>query len=303
MWKTNISKEKSGVILVLISTIFFGSYGIWAKMIGSSFDPFFQAWVRGIIVVSILLIVGLKYRKFRNIKRGDYKWFGIVTIIGSLVFPFYFIGFQNLNIGTATLLFYSSLTLVTYLVGMFFFDEKITSIKIFSLILGLIGLFIIFGFDIQKSELTSAIFSVLAGICGGIEISFSKKISSRYSAVQITTALYLVDFIINLFIFLMIGNQMSESFGDIQAWIGLFMFAIAGLLAFFFAVQGYEKIEPSMGGIIGLFEIIWAIIFGILLFEDELSIGIIAGSFLIIAAVAVYTKGLTLGGQTTNQSS
>jgi drug/metabolite transporter (DMT)-like permease len=280
-------KHKRGAIYITISALFFGSYGIWSKMMGSKFDDFTQAWLRGLIVVSILLPIGLLTRKLKSISKPDLKWFLIFSIPGSLVFPFYFIGFRYLSIGTTTLLFYSSLTITCYILGILFFKEKMNSIKIISLILGFIGLFAIFKVTLDIGKVLPALITILAGICGGTEVVFTKKISDKYHPLQLTTFIYFINIIINLTLNLIICKSTITFTSDTTAWTGLIMYSISGLLAFFFVSFGYKYLEPSVAGIIGLIEIAFGVLFGIIFFGEVLDFSTLIGGLLIILAASI----------------
>ena len=190
-----MSKQIKGSIFILLSAFFFGTYGVWSKMMGGIFDDFFQGWTRAIIIVAILSVFGIVFKQMRKIDKEDFKHYLIYAVPGALVVPAYFYGFTHLTIGTATLLFYASLTITNYVLGVLFFKEKMAPIKLMSLILGLMGLYVIFSFSF-KELLIPMVISSLSGICGGIEVTFTKRLSDKYSPIQLTTFLYTVSFFI-----------------------------------------------------------------------------------------------------------
>ncbi|MEK7505671.1 MAG: hypothetical protein AAB597_02140 [Patescibacteria group bacterium] len=42
-----------GVVLILLSSLLFGSYGVWTKLIGDDMGIFFQGWSRGLIIALV----------------------------------------------------------------------------------------------------------------------------------------------------------------------------------------------------------------------------------------------------------
>jgi len=48
-------KKVYGITLILLASVLFGSYGVWAKLIGGDMGVFFQGWSRGLIIVFSLL--------------------------------------------------------------------------------------------------------------------------------------------------------------------------------------------------------------------------------------------------------
>ncbi|MEK9155349.1 MAG: hypothetical protein AAB839_01750 [Patescibacteria group bacterium] len=38
-----------------MSALFFGSYGVWSRLIGAEMGSFFQGWTRALIIVILIL--------------------------------------------------------------------------------------------------------------------------------------------------------------------------------------------------------------------------------------------------------
>jgi len=167
------------------------------------------------------------------------------------------------------------------------YKEKINFSKLVSLILGIAGLLKIFSLTIDEGNIIPALITILAGVCGGTEIVFTKKISNTYHPIQLTTVLYAVDIVINGILFIIFSRHNFVMTTNVVAWSGLLMYAVSGLLAFSFVSVGYKFLEPSVGGIIGLLEIPFSITFSIIIFKDTLTPSIIIGALLIIVAASL----------------
>lgn len=278
-----------GSLYIIASAFFFGTYGVWSKMMAGVFDDFFQGWTRSAIILAILLPIGIVSKSFRRIKRNDLKWYVLFAFPGSLVIPMFYYGFTHLTIGTATLTFYAALTITSYLLGFGFFHEKVTWSKMLSLLLGIGGLYVIYAQSIfiNPSLALPLAMTLLAGLCGGIEVVFTKKLSDTYSPIQLTFFLFAVSFVFCLGIYLAINNFHIIIPTEPVAWIGTIMHALASTAAFFLVVLGYKYVEPSVGGIVGLLEIPFGIVFGILLFQERIIPAIVIGGILIILAAAL----------------
>ena len=281
-----MSKQFKGSLLILASAFFFGTYGVWSKMMAGQFDDYFQGWTRSLIIVITLLIFGGVFKSFRKIDKEDIKYYIIYAVPGAMVVPYYYYGFTHLSIGTATLLFYASLTITSYILGILFFHERMNISKMASLGLGLSGLFSIYSLSL-KEALVPIIICSLAGIIGGVEVVFTKKISDKYSAIQLTTCLYSMSFFICFIIYMVMHNFQFNISWDKIAWAGNIGHTISSLMAFLLVVRGYRFLEPSVGGIIGLLEIPIGICFGIFLFGEAITPSIIIGGSLIICSAAL----------------
>ncbi|NMC35987.1 DMT family transporter [Candidatus Beckwithbacteria bacterium] len=281
----NYSSSLKGSVFIAISALFFASYGIWSRLMNGVFGEFNQAWIRALILLFILLPFGFLTRTFTKIKSKDLSWFVLIALAGGLNQAPYFYGFEHLPIGTATLLFYLMLTVGAYLIGKLFFNEKITILKYISLLLAIIGLFIIYQFSLNAGQIIPALASMVSGLLGACVVVFSKKLSSNYSETQILTGIFIAMFLINLSISCLLGEHFPSL--QVVAWFGEIGYTIAMVIANIAVIAGFRYLEPSIGGIIGLLEVILAAIFGILFFGEVITIELIIGSLFILLAAGL----------------
>jgi drug/metabolite transporter (DMT)-like permease len=276
------SKGVKGPLLIIISAFFYASYGIWSKMMAEAFGEFNQAWFRGMILLAILIPFGIAAKKFKKIEREDWKWFIVTALAGGLNQAPYFFGYKYLPIGTATITFYTMLTIGIYLIGKFFFAERLTAVKWISLVSAILGMGFLYTFSLNKSDFLPFLLMGLAGFIGAAAIAFSKKISSKYGETQILTSYLISVVLINGIISIALRETVQP---NVNAWLGGIGYVIAYLIANATAVAGFKYIQPSVGGLIGLVEIVFGIIFGVLFFQEVLTVQIVIGSCIIIGAI------------------
>jgi len=65
------NKTISGIFWITLSALFFGSYGIWSKLMAGSFGDFSQGWIRGLLIVLILVPIGIYKKSFKRVDRND----------------------------------------------------------------------------------------------------------------------------------------------------------------------------------------------------------------------------------------
>ena len=275
------NRKISGIIHITLSALFFGSYGVWSKLMGNSFGEFSQGWTRAALLLALLIPIGIYKQQFKPVKRKDWIWFGLVSLGGLNQAP-YFYAFEHMDIGTATLLFYASLTIGGYMVGKIVLKEHIGTIKILSLLLALLGMVILYGMNIKLGNLLPGASAILAGLIGGVEVSTSKKISDRYSNIQILVVLFIVMLVGNL-PFGLLRHEMIPTVTD-TAWLAQIGYTLSMLGAMYFVIKGFKYIEASVGSIVGLSEILFAIIFGMIFFGEYLTFAMFVGGMLIIGA-------------------
>lgn len=283
VFKNNTNK---GILLVFLSSLGFGSYGLWSRLIGSSLGSFFQGWTRGLVISIILLPILIYKRQIISIKKKDWKWLIVFLVFTSATQAPIFYAFNHMDIGSASLLFFVSMLLIMYFVGVIFLKEKITRIKIISFSFALVGLYSIFSFSIQRFSFLAAAMAVLSGIASGGEVSFSKKLSGNYSPLYVSLLSWLIIIPTNGILSVLVGEkQILPTFNLV--WFWQFCYIFVSLFAFWFVINGLKYIEASIGGLIGLLEVIFSILSGIIFFGESLTLRVIIGALLILSAASL----------------
>lgn len=277
------SKSSLGYLMIFLSAIGFGSYGVWSKFIGEDFGVFYQGWVRSAIVLLILIPIAYYTKSFKPVTRKDMKWVLVPVLFGvATQAPLYY-AFINMDIGTATLIFYSMYVITSYVVGKFFLGEKITGAKLASLILAFLGLFLIFGISLKYFTFLALFMAALNGIASGGEVATTKKTTHKFSSLQIGIYVWAGILVTHLPLSLLFGEtQLVPGFNFV--WLSMLAFALVGLGAFWLVIEGFKFVDASIGGLIGLIEIIAGIAFGIMLFGEKLTVYTILGGAIIILA-------------------
>ncbi len=250
------------------------------------FGEFNQAWIRAFIILIFLVPFGILTKQYTKIKKSDWKWFITIGMLGGLNQAPYFFGFHYLNVGTATLLFFTALTMGAYAIGKIFFNEKLTSTKYFSLILAVIGLATMYSFSLSVDQILPAISTSVAGLMGAGVVVLSKKVSDRYSETQILTSFFIVMLFANLVLSFVFHETTPMPEFSIS-WIAQLGYCVSIVLANAAVVKGFKYLEPSIGGLVGLLEVIFGVAFGILFFGEVVTMSTIIGGGLILLAASL----------------
>src|SRR3989344_1080332 len=200
------AQHPKGVILIFLSSVMFGSYGVWSKLIGEDFGNFYQGWTRALIIVVLLLPLLLYKKEIIAIKRQDWGWLSVFLVFTSFTQAPLFYAFNHMDIGTASLLFFSSMLLTMYTVGFFFLGEKLTRVKAIAFAAAVAGLFFTFSFSLLAFAVLAAGAAVVNGMASGGEVSFSKKLSGAYSPLYIVWLSWLIIIFTNGLLSLALGE-------------------------------------------------------------------------------------------------
>jgi drug/metabolite transporter (DMT)-like permease len=278
-------KTFKGIWLVVAGSLVISSYGIWAKLIGSTFQPFYQSWTRSVIICLMILPFLIYGKHLVRIKKEDWKWMWIFIISTSATSAPIYYAFNHMDIGSAYLLFFVGMLLTMALTGFIYFKEKITIIKIIAIILAFIGLFIVFSFSATAFTMLAASLALLNGIASGAEVAISKKLTG-YSALYLSLISYGAIFATNGLISLIVRE--SQRLPELSAaWGFQIIFAFTSFLGFWLLLKGIRYLESSIGGLLSPLEAIFGALLGAVVFGEILGGRMIAGGLLIIIAAAL----------------
>lgn len=279
-------KKYSGAVSILLSAILYASYGIWSVLLGKDFGIFFQEYVRSIIVLIFLIPICFFTKSWQKIEKENYKYFLIVSLFGAFSQVFIYYAFQHSSIGITTLILFSTSLLTSFLLGKFLLGEKFTAVKWVAFILSSIGLFLIFYNSFGDYSLAALLMAGLGGFAFGGETSYSKLIPQKFYTIQTSIVAWIFGVIVCLPISLFLGEkQIIPNFNI--SWLVMSVYAIAGLFAYYLLIDGYKKVDASVGGLIGILEIVFGVLFGVLFFKEKLSLNIALGGVLILVAASL----------------
>jgi DME family drug/metabolite transporter len=281
-----ITSKWKGYWMILASALCFASYGVWSRLLGQEFGVFFQGWVRSAVILAVLLPFVIAGKHLKPIKKGDRAWF-MVTMLCTVFTqaPIYF-AYNHLPLGTATFLFYASFVITSYTIGWFCLSEKMTRIKMLALFLSLIGLALTLGLSLTTFSFWAVLLAVFSGVASGGEVATSKKSTIRYSSLQLTFYSWVLILATHLPLSLIAKEkQLLPAFNG--QWAAMVGYALSGLGGFWMIIEGFKHVDASIGSLIGLLEILFAVLFGIFLFGDHLTLAILFGGLIIVTAAVL----------------
>ncbi len=278
--------KKTGLTLVLSSAFFYASYGVWSRLMASTFGDFSQAWTRYLFLLLLVLIINWKWKIFKPIVKSDIPWLLAIAFAGGLNQAPYYFGFKHLDIGTAVMLFYTGLVTGGYVWGKFVFNEKITPKIMFSLLLAILGMLVIYKFDLKPNQIFPALMTILAGFMGSAGVILPKKTTGEYHEFQVMTWYLVLGFVVNGIISIFLKDAIPN-ISEVKPWLAQLGYSTAFLLANWVAIKGYKYFDASVASLLGTTEIIFGIILGMILFGETMTIGMVLGAILIIISATL----------------
>jgi drug/metabolite transporter (DMT)-like permease len=274
-----------GYGIILLATFLFATYGVWSRLMGGTFQPFYQAWVRSGIIILIMLPFMIRGKSFRKIDRRDWLKVGLYILFCICTqVPLYY-AFNHAPLGTVQLIFYSVFVIAAYIVGKVYLNERITTIKLLSMLLAFAGLAIVFGVSLTAAAPLGLALAALNGGASGGEIATSKKISDKYSPALLTFWGWVFTLATHLPLSLIAHEKWPMPQFN-TAWLWLLIYSVVNAAAFWLVITGFRFVDASVGSLITLLEIVFGVLFGAIIFHEALTWTVLVGGvFIIVAAM------------------
>jgi len=278
-------KAPLGASLVVLSSLFYASYGIWTKLMGNFFDGYTASAYRSVLVLLILIPIAVAYRSLQPLKlRKNWHYFAGMLFASLFTWGPMYYAYLHAGIGISTTINYASIVIAQFFFGWLFAGERFTGDKALSAVLGFVGLALVFSPSILSLGWLALLAASVSGISVGANTVFAKKI--KYNATQSTIVLWSASVIANFLMAFSLRRPVPSFAWHVQ-WLYLLIFAVASVVASWSLVRGVKLIDAGAAGVLGLLEIVFGVLFGVFLFHEKLGAVVVLGMVVIIAAAAI----------------
>jgi drug/metabolite transporter (DMT)-like permease len=279
------SKAPVGASLVVLASLFYASYGIWTKLMGDYFSGYSASALRSVLVLIILVPIAIWHRKLQPLKIAQNWKYMLGMLVASLFTwgPLYY-AILHAGVGVSLAIAYASIVVGSFFFGWLIANERFTKDKAISSILGIVGLALIFSPSTSTLGWLALVGAAVSGLSAAANIVFSKKI--HYNATQSTIVLWVASVVANFIMVFALGGNFPAFSWRVE-WIYLLLFAIASVISSWSETAGVKLIEAGAAGVLGLLEIVFGVLFGVLFFSERPSIVALLGMSVIIVAAAI----------------
>ena len=215
---------------------------------------------------------------------------GVLFVLSSLTL---FASFHYMDAGVASTLLFVYPVMVAVMMALFF-KERITAVTVFSILLSLTGIVLLYrGGDGEVLNTTGVLLVLLSSLTYAVYIVIVNKSSLRMSSVKLTFYVLLVGvlFILGYSFF---GGEEAE----IQILTTPSMWLHASILAVFptvvsllLMVVAIHEMGSTPTAVIGALEPLTAVVLGVTLFGEEFTSRLAIGIMLILSAVILIVLG------------
>jgi drug/metabolite transporter (DMT)-like permease len=270
---------------MVLASMFYASYGIWTTLMGNFFGGYTASALRSVIVLIILVPIALFFRQLQPVNfRGNWPYLAGMTLSSFFIWGPLYYSILHAGIGVSMAINFASIVIGLFLFGWLLLRERFTKDKVWACMLGLFGLFLVFAPSMSGIGWLALAAAVMSGLSCSINIIMAKQI--KYNAAQSTIFLWITSALANFPVAFLVGEAMPD-FGWHAEWLFLVFFAIASVCSTWSQVTGLKLIEAGAAGILGLLEVVFAVIFGAIFFAERPGAIVLLGMATIIAAAAV----------------
>lgn len=286
-----LNKKTFNVALVLLAGILWGTIGIFTTPLNQmGFDSITIVGIRSLftaVMLGVLLLI--KDPKLFIIKLKDLWRFLGMGVLSFALFNICYMQSMKLNnsLGTACILMYTSPIFIV-IFSRFLFKEKITPLKIFCLILSVVGCAFVSG----GGNVTALgfIFGIGSGLGYGLYSIFSVYALKKYSF--FTAIFYAFVFSsISLLPFSNVGKVITlatTNYTVVLLFLGLAFFIT--VLPYILYTCALRVVPTSEAGVICCIEPLIASVVGIMFFNQSMSLISVIGTAMILCAVICLSR-------------
>ena len=285
--------KQRAFLFIIITGILWGTSGIFVHFLAPyGFSSMQMSFMRSFVSFSVMLSYALLHdRSLFRIRVRDVLFFALTGLALFGTGSCYYISLQLTSISTAVVLMYTAPVYVV-IFSVLFFGEKMSRLKITSVVLMLVGCALVSGIvGGMKFEPTGILIGVLSGISYG-SYNILTKIAMRRSIKPMSATLYTFFFMAAISLCVCDAPNMLENAAKDPAVTIVLMLGI-GLVThvapYILYTLALKDLDAGTASSLSIVEPMSATIFSVLLFGERLDI--FSGAGIVLITLAVFLLG------------
>ncbi len=279
-----------GFIYLIITVIFFSSYEVVGRMLTGLVNPYQLNFVRFLIGGLLLLPLAINHIKNKKIKLTvkDMLYISLIGLVNVVLsMSFFQIGINATKASLAAVIF-SSNPLFVMISAYFILKENLNLQKILGLIIGVIGIVIVFYKDLNlgKSYTYGIIMLILAAITYGIYTTMGKKFSQKTDSIIMNSLSFIIGSLFLLPILLIKHYPIFYMPHKALLPMAYLTFFVTGI-AYYTYFMGLMYMDAGVGSMIFLIKPVLASLLAWIFLSGKISIQLVLGTLVILVGILI----------------
>ena len=224
-----MSRVAKSYIAVIIAMVFFAFSYVWFKVANEAYRPLTIVFARLLLAIIILSFYLLSSRRLIKIKKEDWKYFLLIATFE----PFLYFIFESKGLSlvssTVASVVISTIPVFTAIGAFIIFKEKLTKINYTGILISFLGIlvFVLAGKSNLSFDPKGILLMVMAVFCAtGYSLTL-RKLTEKYSPVNIVNAQNIIGLILFLPVFLISeGSHLNEITFNAEAFMAILKLAV-----------------------------------------------------------------------------
>lgn len=282
-----------GALFLSLAASIWGAMYVVVKVVVDIVPPFELVWIRYVIAVVVLAIIGICMKQSWKIAKRDWFIIFLVGLIGNTIS----IVTQEIGTMLSTAQMGAIITSTTpafmVIFARFILKEKITLKKCLSIVLATVGVFIIVGNGkVDGTQQLGGFYLLIAALTWALMSVLIKKVPNHYSQIVFTTyssltaVILLTPFVLPKLKDLDLSLVLQPTISGGLLYLGVI--STAG--GFLLWNKGLQLMNASSGGLFFFFQPIVGTFLGWLLLGETIGFSFWIGTILIFSGVFIVIK-------------
>lgn len=276
-----------GFLALLACAVLFASFSIFVRILSNDLSAYQQIGFRNLIALVIgAFAVILSKQSFSSLADIPKKYTVLYTITFPIAVILYTLSVLEIKIVSTIFGLYLGALITSLFAGIIFFKEKITKMKLLSLILVSLGL-IAYAYPFDGSLLSVGfLLAVLSGVFDATANSFRKYLAGKVDRFVLVVLQMIGGLTVAAGLMVFAGQFTMPNISP-TSWLVGGIFGLSLVAISYLTLVGFQNFDLNLGTVILSSELFFASVFALLFFGEISSFTELMGGTLIILATVV----------------
>jgi len=278
--------KTKGFLSLLSAGFLFGIFGVMVRILNGELSNYQQILFRSVVgfILAVLIIIILKRKiSFKSISLINLLFFAISLPLSII---FYTLAILKTKIMLAVATLYLGSILFSLVSGILFFKEKITVQKILAIMTSILALYYFtIPFTLTNINI-GLVFGILSGFTDALSNSFKKHLGGKADRFLLIAIQMTGTIIVSLILMLYTKTLTFPQVSPLIFMVGL-MFGFSLLLNNYLMLVGFGNFDLNLGTIVMSSELLFASVFGYLIYKEIPTVNEVIGGGLIAFSVII----------------